>query len=149
MESSSRDQFMRQKHPNSPHSCQNCGCDEQEPVQNPLTPAYLVPEDLEIKRQREDDADGKAQEGTKEGHDSVKGREYNGKDDNESHGEDTNQSSNQLLDSLSPGRCGSHANTTNDFKSGHQGPGTMCCQQFVRHSGQKWKLTSVAPCSTG
>lgn len=119
MESSPRDHFMRQKHPNGPHGRQNCGRDEQEPVQNPLTSAYFLPEDLEIEREREDDADGKAQEGPKEGHDSVEGWEYNGKDDNESHGKNTNQSSNQVLNSFSPGRCGSHANTTDDFKCGH------------------------------
>jgi len=135
MESSPRDHFMGQEHPNGPHGSQNCRRDEQEPVKNPLTSAYLLPKDLEIKRKGKDDADGKAQEGPKEGHDPVEGREYNGKDDNESHGEDTNHSSNQLLDSLSPGRCGSHANTTDDFKCGHQRPGTMCCQQFERHSG--------------
>jgi hypothetical protein len=57
-----RNQLAGQECPNSSHSRQNRGCDQQEPIENSLAPTDLLAEDLQIKCKWEYDANGKAQE---------------------------------------------------------------------------------------
>jgi hypothetical protein len=66
----------------SKHSAQNRHYgtnDNEEPVQHPLPPRYLIAKDLEVEQQGEDDTDSETQGGPNERYNSIESGNQNGK----------------------------------------------------------------------
>lgn len=146
------DHLTGQECPDGSHSCQYGRCDEQEPIKDTLSLTDLFPEDFQIKCKWEDDADCETQKRSQECHNSVKGWEYNGQSDHESHGEDSNHPAEELLYTLvsrfSSGIVGgsSIGDPKQHFECGYQRPRTVfwLIMIILLSARQSFRLTSMA-----
>lgn len=57
-----RNHLLRQEGPDCSHRREDAGRDEQEPIKDALTSRDLIPKDLQVEGEREDDTNGEAEE---------------------------------------------------------------------------------------
>lgn len=94
----SANEMLGQKGPDGPQNTQHGKDDQQHTRDDPLPGRHVVPEQLEVERDGEDDRDEGAQRSAEEGAHRVKGREHDGDGEQEEHHKDAHEGPDALGD---------------------------------------------------